>query len=85
MSRSNYDEEFYMTTNQSSLETAQQLKAKEVQLQQAKLGKLQADLEKLNSKIATKDKLSDDDTKFIGELGWLAALSVSIAAVAAGL
>ena len=74
-----------MTTNQSSLETAQQLKAKEVQLQQAKLGKLQADLEKLNSKIATKDKLSDDDTKFIGELGWLAALSVSIAAVAAGL
>ena len=34
-----------MTTNQSTLEAAQQLKWKEVQLQQAKLGKLQADLE----------------------------------------
>ncbi len=74
-----------MTTNQSPLEAAQQLKAKEVQLQQAKLGKLQADLEKLNAKITTKEKLSDDDTKFIGELGWLAALSVSIAAVAVSL
>lgn len=71
-----------MTTNQSPVETAQELKWKEIQVQQAKLGKLQADLEKLNTKIEKHDKLSDDDTKFIGELGWLAALSVTIAAVA---
>ena len=55
-----------MTTNQSPLESAQELKWKEIQVQQAKLGKLQADLEKLNTKITTHEKLSDDDTKFIG-------------------
>jgi hypothetical protein len=44
---------------------------------------LQADLTKLNAKIDTNESLSVEDTKFIGELGWLAALSVSIAAIAA--
>ena len=72
-----------MTTNQAPLETAQQLKWKEVQLQQAKLGKLQVDLEKLNTKITTHEKLSEDDIHYLGDLGWLAALAVSIAAVAA--
>ncbi len=74
-----------MTSNQSSLEEAHDLKLKEVQLQQAKLSKLQSDLAKLNTKISANEKLSEEDTKFIGELGWLAALSVSIAAVAAAL
>jgi hypothetical protein len=74
-----------MATTQSSLEETQQIKWKEIQLQQAKLSKLQADLEILNAKINKNEKLSDDDTKFIGELGWLAALSVSIAAIAVAL
>ena len=72
-----------MTTNQSQVETAQQVKWKEIQVQQAKLGKLQADLEKLNTKITTHEKLSEDDIRYLGDLGWLAALAVSIAAVAA--
>lgn len=72
-----------MTSKQSSLEEAHQLKLKEVQQQQEKLSKLQADLGRLNAKITTHEKLSEEDTQFIGELGWLAALSVSIAAVAA--
>jgi hypothetical protein len=72
-----------MTTNQSTMETAQQLKWKEIQVQQVKLTKLQADLEKLNTKITTHEKLSEDDIHYLGDLGWLAALAVSIAAVAA--
>jgi hypothetical protein len=72
-----------MTSEQSFLKEAHDLKLKEVQLQQTKLSKLQADLTKLNAKIDTNESLSVEDTKFIGELGWLAALSVSIAAIAA--
>jgi hypothetical protein len=72
-----------MTSEQSFLKEAHDLKLKEVQLQQGKLSKLQADLTKLNAKIDTNESLSVEDTKFIGELGWLAALSVSIAAIAA--
>lgn len=74
-----------MTSNQSLVETAQQLKWKEIQVQQVKLSKLQADLEKLNTKITTHEKLSEDDIKYLGDLGWLAALSVSIAALAVAL
>jgi hypothetical protein len=72
-----------MTSEQSSLENAHDLKLREVQLQQAKLSKLQADLARLNAKIDTNESLLEEDTKFIGELGWLAALSVTIAAIAA--
>jgi hypothetical protein len=72
-----------MTTNKPQVETAQELKWKEIQVQQVKLGKLQADLEKLNTKITTHEKLSEDDIHYLGDLGWLAALSVSIAALAA--
>lgn len=61
------------------------LDAKELQAQQEKLKKLQAELEKINAKVKKNEKLSLDDTKFIGELGWLSALSVTIAAIAASL
>jgi len=74
-----------MTTNLLPIETAQQLKWKEIQAQQVKLSKLQADLEKLNTKITTHEKLSEDDIRYLGDLGWLAALSVSIAALAVAL
>ena len=72
-----------MTTEQNALQAAHQLKLQEVQAQQAKLKELQADLEKLNAKVTNHEKLSDEDTKFIGNLGWLSALSVTIATVAA--
>lgn len=69
----------------TKLHAAQQLKREELQIQEAKLKELQAELGKLNSKINNNEKLSAEDTKYIGELGWLAALSVTIAAIAAGL
>jgi uncharacterized protein YlxW (UPF0749 family) len=74
-----------MSTEQKSLEAAQQLKLIEVQNQQAKLKELQADLEKLNAKINQHEKLSPEDTKFISNLGWLSALSVSVATMVASL
>lgn len=61
---------------------ARESKLKELQLQQAKIGELKDELEKLNRKIKNKEKLSLEDTKYIGNLGWLTALSVSIAAIA---
>lgn len=72
-------------TDQKSLNAAQQVKLKELQEQQAKLKELQAELEKINSKIKNNEKLSVEDTKYIGNLGWLTALSVSIAALASSL
>jgi uncharacterized protein YlxW (UPF0749 family) len=72
-----------MSTTQ--LKDAQQLKLKEVQDQQAKLKELQADLAKLNAKIKNNEKLSVEDTNFINGLGWMSALSVTIASVAATL
>jgi hypothetical protein len=69
---------------EAKLET-QQEKLKEVQAQQEKLRKLQAELERLNSKIEKHEKLSVDETKYLGELGWLSALAVTIASIAATL
>jgi hypothetical protein len=77
--------EFDMSTEQISLEVTQHIKMLEVQSQQAKLKELQADLEKLNHKISTHEKLSAEDTKFISSLGWISALSVSVAAIASSM
>ena len=74
-----------MSSEQKSLIESQQLKSQEVQIQQAKLKDLQTDLEKLNAKIHKHETLSAEDTKFISDLGWLSALSVTIASVAATL
>jgi multidrug resistance efflux pump len=64
---------------------AQQEKLKELQAQQEKLKKLQAELDRLNLKIEKNEKLTVDETKFFGELGWLSALAVTIASIAASL
>ncbi len=69
----------------TKLQEAQQLKREELQRQEGKLKELHAELEKLNSKIVNNEKLSMDDTKYISELGWLAALSVTIATIASSL
>jgi hypothetical protein len=74
-----------MTTNQESLEAEKQAKILEVQSQQDKLKTLQGDLDKLNAKIGRHEQLSPADTQFISNLGWLSALSVSVAALVAGL
>jgi uncharacterized protein YlxW (UPF0749 family) len=70
------------TTN---LRIVQQEKLKELQAQQKNLKELQSELERINAKIKNHEKLSEDDTKFIGNLGWLSALSVTIAAIASSL
>lgn len=69
----------------TKLQEAQQLKREELQAQESKLKELHAELEKLNSKVHNNEKLSLDDTKYISELGWLAALSVTIATIASTL
>jgi hypothetical protein len=74
-----------MSNEQKSFEASQHIKLLEVQNQQARLKDLQADLEKLNQKITRHEKLSAEDSKFISSLGWLSALSVSVATVAASM
>ena len=69
----------------NTLKADHQAKLKELQIQQAKLKELQAELERINTKIKNDEKLSLEDTKFIGDLGWLTALSVTIASIAASL
>ena len=60
-------------------------KLKELQAQEDKLKVLQADLAKLNAKVKNHEQLSAEDTKFVSELGWISALSVTIAAIAASM
>lgn len=69
----------------STLHSAKETKLKELQAQEEKLKELQADLAKLNSKIKNHEELSAEDTKFVSELGWISALSVTIATIAASM
>ena len=68
-----------------ALRIVQVEKLKELQSQQKNLKDLQGELERINLKIKKHEKLSEEDTKFIGELGWLSALAVTIASIAASL
>ena len=72
-------------TDTTQLRIVQQQKLKELQSHQKNLHELQAELEKINSRIKNHEKLSEADTKFISELGWLSALSVTIATIAASI
>lgn len=72
-------------TDTRSLRIVQQEKLLELQSQQKNLNELKAELDKINSKIKNHEKLSSEDTKFISELGWLSALSVTIASIAASI
>ena len=57
-------------------------KLKELQAQENNLKKLQGELARINLKIKNKDALSPDDVTYLGQLGWLAALAVTIAGLA---
>lgn len=61
------------------------LDPKVLHTQEEKVKELKAELEALNAKIKSHEKLSTEDTKFLGELGWLTALSVTIASIASSL
>jgi hypothetical protein len=67
------------------LKLDRQTKLNELQDQQNKLNELQTELERIGSKLRKKEKLSAEDTKFIGDLGWLATVSVTVAAIASSL
>jgi uncharacterized protein YlxW (UPF0749 family) len=69
----------------TALRIVQLEKLKELQSQQKNLKELQAELERINLKIKKHEKLSEEDTKFIGELCWLSALAVTIASIASSL
>ncbi len=64
---------------------AKREKLQELHAQQKKLSELQSELDVIESKIKNNEKLSKEDTKFIGELGWLSAAAVTIASIAASL
>lgn len=64
-----------------SLESKQE-KLRELHAQQEKLKELQSELDVMESKIKNDEKLSREDIKFLGELGWLSAAAVTIAALA---
>ncbi len=68
-----------------ALHKAHQDKLKELQAQQQNLKELQAELKRINEKLQRHEPLSVEDTKFMGNLGWLTALSVTIASIAATL
>jgi hypothetical protein len=69
----------------NTLNTEKELKLKELHAQEEKLKELQADLAKLNAKVKNHEELSPADTKFVSELGWISALSVTIATIAASI
>jgi hypothetical protein len=63
-------------------QTKLQQKLKEIKEPQEKPKMEQADLAKLNAKVANHEAPRPEDTNFVSCLGWLSALSATIAAVA---
>jgi len=51
---------------------------------QQKVGELQSELNVIETKVKKHQALSDEDVKFVGELGWLSAAAVLVASIAAG-
>ena len=70
------------TLNTQALINVQLDKLQELQAQQKNLKQLQGELERINLKIKNKDELSPDDVAYLGQLGWLTALAVTIASIA---
>jgi hypothetical protein len=71
------------TKTQAHAVQNKQDKLKELQAQKEKLKELQSELEIIESKIKNDEKLSREDLKFAGNLGWLSAAAVAIASIAA--
>jgi len=69
----------------SELNATRDAKLAELQAAQAKLRELQDELAVINARISNNEPLSAHDRSFVSNLGWLAALSASIAAIAASL
>jgi len=68
-----------------ALRIVEEEKLKELQAQKANIEKLQSELASIKSKLQRKESLSEDEIKYIGQLGWLGALSATIAALASSI
>lgn len=71
--------------NTDALRIVQLEKLQELKAQEKNLKELQGELERINLKIKKKDALSTEDVKYLSQLGWLSALAVTIASVAANI
>jgi hypothetical protein len=63
------------------METNQKATVTDVSKQ--KVGELQSELNVIETKIKKHQALSEEDIKFVGELGWLSAAAVLVASIAA--
>jgi hypothetical protein len=60
-------------------------KATVTDVSQQKVGELQSELNVIETKIKNNQAMSEEDVKFVGELGWLAAAAVLVTSIAVGL
>jgi len=60
-------------------------KATLTDVSQQKVGKLESESNDMVKKTRDDRVLSEDDVKFVGELGWLAAAAVLVTSIAVGL
>jgi hypothetical protein len=60
-------------------------KATVTDVSQQKVGELQSELNVIDTKIKNNQARSEEDVKFVGELGWLAAAAVLVTSIAVGL
>ena len=68
-----------------ALRIVQEDTLKQLEAQEKNVKDLQAQLATINTKLQKKESLTPDEMQYIGNLGWLSALSVAIAAAAASL
>jgi hypothetical protein len=52
---------------------------------QQKVRELQSELNVIKTKVTNNQALSEDDVKFVGQLGWISAAAVLVTSLAAGL
>jgi len=69
----------------SDLNASREAKLAELKEAQDKLRELQDELAVINARISNNEPLSEADKSFVKNLGWLATLSATIAAIAASL
>jgi hypothetical protein len=60
-------------------------KATVTDVSQQKVGELQSELNVIETKIKNNQAMSEEDVKFVGELGWLAAAAVLVTSIAVSL
>ena len=60
-------------------------KATVTDVSQRKVRELQSELNVIEKKVKNNQALSEEDVKFVGQLGWISAAAVLVTSLAAGL